>query len=52
VGHESSHKADELVRLLGELGQAQEYGAETADLSDRAARLHDELAQELAPQHA
>jgi hypothetical protein len=50
VGLDSSHKADELIRLLGELGQAQEYGGETGDLSDLAARLHEELAQELAAQ--
>ena len=46
---DSFYKADELIRLLGQIGEAQEYGAEVEDLCDQATRLSDELAQEISP---
>ena len=48
---QSERKADELIRLLGALGKAQEHGedpAKVSDLTAMAARAHAELAAELA----
>jgi hypothetical protein len=48
---QSERKADELIRLLGALGKAQEQGEDPATVSGltaMAAKAHAELATELA----
>lgn len=48
---ESENKADELIRLLGALGQAQEHGEDPghiSSLAEQASRAHAELASEVS----
>lgn len=52
MAQELPPKADELIRLLGELGQAQERGMESDDLFARAVSLRDELARDLLPRNS